>query len=346
MGATREEIVVTKVCCQTNEMDSLKHGNINANGIDIHFVEQGEGPLVVFCHGFPESWYSWRHQIPAVASAGFRAVALDMRGYGQTSKPEAISAYSLSHLVGDVVGAVAKLGHETAIIVGHDWGGPVAWNCALMRPDIFQAVAVLSVPFNPPTAIPDGIDLNDLMAVSAGDRDYYRLYFQEPGVAEAEMDKDVRHSMLGLMYSISGDIIKDGVHSEGWDGHFPKGESFVSQLVIPDELPPWLSEQDLQFYIDELSNSGFRGGINWYRNIKLIPGILAPFIGARICQPVLYLYGEYDRIAGNTKKAIETMPESLPNITDITKIQGAGHWLQQERPTEVNSAILAFLASL
>ncbi len=327
-------------------MDAAKHGDASANGIDIHYVEQGEGPLVVFCHGFPESWYSWRHQLPAIADAGYRAVALDMRGYGKTSSPESISSYSLAHLVGDVVGAVAALGHEQAVVVGHDWGGPVAWYSALMRPDVFRAVAVLSVPYSPPVVLPDGVSLNDLMAAGAGEQDYYRLYFQEPGVAEAELGADTRHSMLGFLYTISGDIIKDGVHSRGWDGHFPKGELLTSQLVIPDELPSWLTEEDLQFYVDALTDGGWRGGINWYRNIKMMPSILGPFVGASIKQPALYLYGEYDQIAGNTEAAVSALPQHLPDLRDVVSIPGAGHWLQQERPTEVNTALLSFLGGL
>jgi len=327
-------------------MEQLKHGTVSANSIDIHFVEQGEGPLVLFLHGFPESWYSWRHQIPAVAEAGYRAVALDMRGYGRTSKPEAIGSYSISHLVGDVIGAVAALGHERAVIVGHDWGGPVAWYSALMRPDVVQAVAVLSVPFSPPASLPEGVTLNDLMAVNAGGRNYYRLYFQEPGVAELELEADVRRSMLGFLYSVSGDIIRDGLHSHGWDGHFPMGETLAAQLVIPEELPPWLSEQDLQFYVDELTGSGFRGGINWYRNISAIPERLAPFVGSTITQPALYLYGEYDLIAGNTPAAIGALPAVLPDLRGVIKLDGAGHWLQQERPDEVNGALLEFLSEL
>ena len=326
--------------------EGLRHGRITANGIEIHFVEQGEGPLVLFLHGFPESWYSWRHQMPAVADAGYRAVALDMRGYGQSSKPEAIASYSISHLVGDVIGAVAALGHDQAVIVGHDWGGPVAWYSALMRPDVVRAVAVLSVPFNPPTSLPDGVTLNDVMRGNAAGRNYYRLYFQEPGVAEAELEADIRHSMLGFLYSISGDIISDGIHSQGWDGHFPRNESLSSQLVIPSELPAWLSQADLQFYVDELTRTGFRGGINWYRNISAIPGILAPFAGATVVQPALYLYGEHDLIAGNTDAAVNAMPSLLPNLRGVIRLEGAGHWLQQERPHQVNEALLEFLADL
>src|SRR5215218_9615317 len=200
-------------------MSSVTHRNVDANGLSVHLAEAGEGPLVIFSHGFPESWYSWRHQLPVVAQAGFHAVAMDMRGYGGTSKPEAISAYSLSDLVGDVVGVVAALGEQQAVVVGHDWGAPVAWYSALMRPDVFRAVASLSVPYIPPIGgLPEGVTINDLMRANATGRDYYRLYFQEPGVAEADLEADIERSVLGFMYTISGDIVADGVHETGWDG--------------------------------------------------------------------------------------------------------------------------------
>jgi pimeloyl-ACP methyl ester carboxylesterase len=238
----------------------FEHGQIDANGISIHTVAMGAGPLVVFCHGFPESWYSWRHQLPAVAAAGYRAVALDMRGYGQTSKPLDIGAYTMSHIVGDVVGAVAALGERQAVVVGHDWGSPVAWYSALMRPDVFRAVAALSVPYTPPiSGLPEGMTINDLMRAAAAGRDYYRLYFQEPGVAEADLEADVERSVLGFMYTISGDIVADGVHEVGWDGHFPMGETVTDQLVVPATLPSWLSADDLAFYFGEMRRSGYRG---------------------------------------------------------------------------------------
>lgn len=324
----------------------MNQGTLHTNGIDLHYVEQGTGPLVLFCHGFPESWYSWRHQLTALAAAGYRAVALDMRGYGQSSKPEAIEAYTVSHLVGDVVGAVAALGSEQAVVVGHDWGGPVAWYAALLRPDLFRAVAVLSVPYTPPTPLPAGMRLTDIMAANAGERHYYRLYFQPPGVAEADLEQDVRRTMLGLFYSLSGDIIADGRLEQGWDGYFPKGKTVAAQLVIPQRLPAWLTAADLQFYVDTFTQSGFRGGLNWYRNIDRLPGILAPFVGASLRQPALYLYGEYDVIAGNTPAALAALASSVPNLKAMIKVQGAGHWLQQEQPELVNAALIKFLDSL
>ena len=327
-------------------MAELTHKDIQANGINIHFVAAGDGPLVLLLHGFPESWYSWRHQLPILADAGFRAVALDMRGYGGTSQPEMISSYSLSKIIGDVVSVVNALNEKQAVVVGHDWGGPVAWYSALMRPDIFRAVAVLSVPYNPPMQVPDDLVLTKMMAENAGEREYYRSYFQEPGIAELDLESDIRHSMLGFFYSVSGDIVKDGIRSFGWDGHFPKGESMSSLMPIPKELPHWLTEEDLDHYVNTFKASGFRGGLNWYRNIDSLPGILAPFIGATIKQPALYMFGEHDLIAGNEESLVESMRTTLPNLTEIIKMEGAGHWLQQERPDEVNEHLLKFLAGL
>jgi pimeloyl-ACP methyl ester carboxylesterase len=184
------------------------------------------------------------------------------------------------------------------------------------------------------------------MAMMAGDREYYRLFFQEPGVAEADLERNFRDSMLGILYSFSGDIVADGIHQQGWDGHFPKGQALSEQLVVPEQLPAWLTQEDLDLYVREITASGFSGGFNWYRNIKRIPGLLAPFVGATINQPSLYLYGEYDLVAGNTPEAIQTLKDSLPNLRSCVRFQGAGHWLQQERPEEVNDELLTFLNGL
>ena len=329
-------------------MSDLEHGNLEANGINIHYVSQGEGPLVVFCHGFPESWYSWRHQLPAVAEAGYRGVALSMRGYGLTDAPQDIDRYSIHHLIGDVVGVVNGLGESTAVVVGHDWGAPVAWYSGLVRPDLFRAVVGMSVPFMPPTGgLPDGVTVNDVMRAMAGEeRDYYRLYFQEPGVAEAELEADVDRSVRGFLYSIAGEAFANGDVPPGWDGHFPAGEALVDQLVTPAELPGWLTEGDLQFYVDELTRTGFRGGLNWYRNINRLPGALAPWVGTTITQPTCYVAGSNDFIAGNTPEAIAGMQAALPDLRHCEVLEGAGHWIQQERADEVNQALVGFLNGL
>jgi pimeloyl-ACP methyl ester carboxylesterase len=241
----------------------FEHSQIDANDISIHTASLGEGPLVVFCHGFPECWYSWRHQLPVIAAAGFRAVALDMRGYGATTAPETTGAYTLSHMVGDVVGVVAALGESEAVVVGHDWGAPIAWYSALMRPDVFRAVVGMSVPYVAPAVLPPGVTITSRMRQAAGpDRNYYRLYFEEPGVAEADLEADVYRSVRGFLYSVSGDVVTDGVFGHGWDGYFPVGQDFMQQLVVPEALPAWLSEADVKFYGSELTRSGFHGGLS------------------------------------------------------------------------------------
>jgi pimeloyl-ACP methyl ester carboxylesterase len=328
------------------DADVFEHNQVDANGISIHSVSVGEGPLVVFCHGFPESWYSWRHQLPVVAAAGFRAVALDMRGYGGTTAPEATGAYTLSHMVGDVVGVVGALGESQAVVVGHDWGAPIAWYSALMRPDVFRAVVGMSVPYVAPAVLPPGVTITGRMRKTAGpDRQYYRLYFQEPGVAEADLEADIERTVRGFLYSISGDVVTDGVFDRGWDGYFPVGQDFLQQLVVPEVLPPWLSEEDVKVYASELTRSGFHGGLSWYRNYDSQPAILGPFVGTTITAPAMYISGENDLIAANPP-ALQKFPSSLPGLRGVHVLPDAGHWIQQERPEQVNDALVAFLLSL
>lgn len=326
----------------------LEHGSVATNGLEVHFESLGSGPLVVFCHGWPESWYSWRHQLPAVAEAGFRAVALHMRGYGDTGGPTDIDKYMITDLIGDVVGVVRGLGEDTAVVIGHDWGAPVAWYSALTRPDVFRAVGALSVPFLPPTGeLPDGVTVNDFMRMMAGDgREFYRLYFQEPGVAEADLERDIQASMLAVLYTLSGDVLVSGDRTEPHDGHFPVGQTWVESLTVPDELPSWLTEADLAFYVEEITRTGFRGGLNWYRNINRLPGCLAPWAGTPITQPAFYLGGSTDLIAGNTPDAIAAMKASVTDLRVCELLEGAGHWLQQERADEVTESLLGFLRGL
>ena len=232
-------------------MSELQHKFVAINGIRMHYVEQGAGPLVVLCHGFPESWYSWRHQLPALATAGFRAVAPDQREYGQTDRPERIEAYDIFNLVGDAVGLVNSLGVDSAVIVGHDWGAPVAWHSALLRPDIFQAIALLSVPYiGRGTTCP-----TDAMKALAGDQHFYAIYFQEPGRVEKELEEDPRRTMAMLLYSLSG----DAPPPDQWKFIFPKSMKFIDTCVVPKKLPPWLTQADLDFFAGEFERAGFRG---------------------------------------------------------------------------------------
>ena len=241
-------------------MTEVSHRFIETNGIRMHVAEQGSGPLVLLCHGFPESWYSWRHQIGALADAGFHVVAPDMRGYGQTEAPEAIDQYTLLHLVGDMVGVLDALGAETAVIVGHDWGAPVAWHAALLRPDRFRAVIGLSVPYRPrgkvrPTTV----------MPRTNDAVFYQLYFQQPGVAEADLEADVRASVRGILLRVAGEatVPPSGFAMVPLDG----GMRARTPTETPAPLPDWLTEADVDFYAAEFARTGFRGGLNWYRNI-------------------------------------------------------------------------------
>jgi pimeloyl-ACP methyl ester carboxylesterase len=322
-------------------MAELKHRFIETNGIKMHIAEQGDGPLVVLCHGWPESWYSWRHQIPALAAAGFHVVAPDQRGYGQTDKPEPIDAYNILQLTGDIVGLVNALGDETAIIAGHDWGAPVAWTSALVRPDIFRAVVLLSVPYFPRGSIRPTIG----MKAMAGDRNFYQLYFQEPGKVEKELEEDVRRSMMMILYGASG----DPPPNERWNFIFDKSKKFIESGVVPTKLPAWLSEADVDFYAGEFKRAGFRGGINWYRNSDR-NWELTPFLaGAKLRQPTLFVAGDRDVVidmVGGKENVMATLDANVPNLRKKVLLPGAGHWTQQERPREVNELMVEFVGGL
>jgi len=319
-------------------MAELQHKFVTTNGIKMHYVEQGSGPLVVLCHGWPESWYSYRHQIPALAAAGFRVVAPDQRGYGQTDKPEPIEDYNILNLVGDIVGLVNNLGVDTAVIVGHDWGAPVAWNSALLRPDIFRAIALLSVPYFPRTPM----NPSEMIKAAAGDENFYQLYFQEPGKVEKELDADPRRTMAMMLYSASGDPPLD----QQWKFRFPKTMKFIETGVVPKQLPAWLTEADLDFFGNEFKKSGFRGGINWYRNIER-NWKLTPFLnGAKLRQPAVFAAGEQDCVRKMNPSGYENVGAFMPNLKKSVIIPGAGHWIQQERPQQVNDILIEFLKGL
>ncbi|MCC7366649.1 MAG: alpha/beta hydrolase [Dehalococcoidia bacterium] len=318
-------------------MTEITHRFVETNGIRMHIAEAGEGPLVLLCHGFPESWYSWRHQITAIADAGFHVVAPDQRGYGQTEAPQDIAAYTQLHLAGDMVGLVQALGEETAVIAGHDWGAPVAWNSALMRPDIFRAVIGLSVPYTPRGSIRP----TDGMKMMAGENFFYILYFQEPGVAEAELEADVRRSQRMFLYSASGEPAAGTVFRQ-----MPKDRKFLDWSVDPGEdWETFVTKADLDFYTAEFERAGFRGGLNWYRNVDRTWELMAPFHGAKIMQPALFIAGERDGVIAN-RQTVTDLPVHLPNLRKTVLLPGCGHWTQQERPAEVNAAMIEFLRGL
>jgi pimeloyl-ACP methyl ester carboxylesterase len=326
-------------------MSEPTHRIVDANGIRIHIAEQGSGPLVLLCHGFPESWYSWRHQLKALAQAGYHAVAPDMRGYGDTDRPVEIDRYTLFHLVGDMVGVLDALKEKNAVIVGHDWGAPVAWHAALMRPDRFRAVVGLSVPYRPRGSIAP----TTVMPQNA-DATFYQLYFQTPGVAEAELEADARVSLRKTLYSGSGDVPRrnPGAAPAGGVGMVPRSGGFLSRMKDPDTLPPWLNDADMDVYARQFQQSGFRGGLNWYRNIDRNWELLAPYAAASVSVPALYMAGELDLVVSfpRMKEVIADLPRYIPQLRGSVMLPGCGHWTQQERPSEVNQAIIDFLSRL
>ena len=319
-------------------MNAPSHHFVETNGIRMHYVEAGSGPLVVLCHGFPESWYSWRHQIAALAEAGFRVVAPDQRGYGQTDRPEPVDAYTIFHLAGDIVGLVNGLQERSAAIVGHDWGAPVAWYSAQLRPDLFRAVGLLSVPY-----IPRGpMRPSAIVKAAFGDKIFYQEYFQEEGTAERELERDVRASLLATFYSLSG----DAAPNERWRYAFERSEKFLDGVVVPKKLPPWLSEADLDFFSDEFKRTGFRGGLNWYRNIDRNWELTGFLDGAKLDQPTLFVAGERDAVVEFYADPYQALEINVPNLVGKLLLADAGHWIQQERPAEVNRLLIDFLSSV
>ena len=313
-----------------------------ANSIHMRYAEIGPcasgAPLVLFCHGWPESWYSWRHQLQAVSAAGFRCVAPDMRGYGGTQAPETIEHYTLFHLVGDMAELVKALGETRAFIVGHDWGAPVAWHAALWRPDLFPAVCAMSVPYSPPGYI-DVLSALEKLGIN----DFYMQYFQKPGVAEAEMQQDIRTALRRIYYTAGGDLTEPG---KGF-ARLPDG-TLLSNTVDPPKLPAWLSEADLDYYAGEFARTGFRGGFNWYRNLRRNWELSGPWRGQPIRQPSLFIAGSRDGVlrCPAAKAQLEAFSKTLPGLRGNHILEGAGHWVQQEQPAAVNKLLIDFLKGL
>ncbi|HJS88000.1 MAG TPA: alpha/beta hydrolase [Acetobacteraceae bacterium] len=313
--------------------------DVACNGVRLRITEQGGGPLVLLLHGWPELAYSWRHQIPALAEAGWHVVAPDMRGFGGSEAPEPVGQYTVLHLVGDMVALASEMGERQAVIVGHDWGANIAWTAALLRPDLFRAVAALSVPFRPRGPVPP------LAAVRRAGLDrFYWIYFQEQGVAEAEFEADPTATLRRILYSGSGDAPR----REGLALTLPEDGGFLSRTLEPSALPGWLTARDLETMAASFRRTGFRGGLNYYRNLDRNWELLAPWQGALVTPPALFIAGTRDVVI-NSPIATgwqDAMAAYVPNLRETVLIEGGGHWIQQERPAEVNAALLRFLAEL
>ena len=311
---------------------SIKQRRVATNGIELNIAEQGEGPLVLMLHGFPESWYSWRHQFAPLAAAGFHAVAPDMRGYGKSDKPHNIDAYNQVQVVNDIVGLIPALGYQTAIVFGHDWGAPTAWSCALNHPDKFTAVGALSVPFSPRSQVQPMPMMREIFKGQF----FYQLYFQEPGVAEAEFEKDIRTALRKFLYLGAGEADLSGITGKGPD------DDLLTSLPNPAALPKWLTEADLDFYTGEFTRSGMRGPLNYYRNHDLT-WELTKGSPEQIRQPAMFVAGERDGVVVMAADALKKMPERVTDLRINRLIPGIGHWTQQEAPAVVNEEMLRFL---
>ncbi|MEU9131014.1 alpha/beta hydrolase [Kitasatospora sp. NPDC048540] len=318
-------------------MSEITHRIVrSSSGLRMRVAEAGEGPLVLLLHGFPESWYSWRHQLTALADAGYHAVAPDQRGYGATGGPDAVDQYSILHLAGDALGLLPALGAERAVVVGHDWGAPVAWHTALLRPDLVRGVVGLSVPPFPrgdklPTAT-----LRHLI----GDA-YYMLYFQQPGPAEAELAHDLP-TTFRRMFAGRARLGETGMPL------VPEGGGFLDLFEDPAELPDWLTEADIDFYTAEYSAHGFARPLNWYRNLDRNWELTSAWHGARIEAPALLIVGERDLVAASphARDALDGLHHHVPRLQEILWLPGTGHWTQQERPKEVSEALIQFVQGL
>ncbi len=322
-------------------MSEITERDIQSNGLNMHIAEAGEGPLVVLCHGFPESWYSWRHQLRALSDAGYHVVAPDQRGYGGTDAPPNIDDYTIFHLVGDIVGLVNALGESQAVVVGHDWGSPVAWNCASLRPDVFRAVASLSVPIGPRGSTPPLVSLKELF----GDRFFYQLYFQTPGVAEHELQNDIPTTMRKMLFGASG-AVNRGNMLERRSDPAPDTAFMLERMPDPgDDLPDWLTKEDIDYYASQFHKAGFRGGLNWYRNIDRNWELSGSLQGLKINQPAYFMTGTRD-VVPYSENALAAMKTVLTNLVDAVVLPDIGHWTQQEAPEAVNEGLIQFLKGL
>jgi pimeloyl-ACP methyl ester carboxylesterase len=319
----------------------MQFTTVHRGDIALNVAVQGEGPLILCVHGWPELWYSWRHQMAHFAARGYRVAAMDVRGYGGSSKPHAIAAYTMREIAADVAAVIDALaGAEgKAILFGHDWGAPIVWNAAVLHPDRVRAVAGLSVPFVPASPA----SLVDALRVMYAGRFFYQLYFQAEGVVEAEVEADMRGALRRIYYTISGNAPLNA-----WLAPKPADARLLDGMVDPDPFPAWMSEADLQVYVDAFEAGGFRGPINRYRAQVLDPAELADIHGKPVTQPACFIGGGNDAVRAFVP-GMDLYADPGANCLDYrgtTIIPGIGHWVQQEAPDAVNAALEAFLTGL
>jgi len=323
-------------------MPEIRHAQIATNGIELHVATAGpaDGQPVVLCHGFPELWYSWRHQLDALGEAGFRVLAPDLRGYGGSSQPTEVADYGSDQLTGDLCGLLDHYGYESAVFCGHDWGSMVVWELGRLHPDRASAICNLSVPYSQAPAPP-----TEIFGQLFEDKFFYMLYFQEVGPAESEFSEDPRNWVRTMLYSASGEgmaesttVLVDAPR---------QGTRFIDILTpAPETLPPWLSEKDIDIYTEGLGRGGLFGPVSFYRNLDANWERTKDIGPSVYTMPIGFITGSLDPVNLMMPGSAAAMAEALPDFRGSTVIEGAGHWVQQEKPEETNAALLAFLASV
>ena len=311
---------------------------VDVNGVRLRVAEAGppDGPVVILAHGFPELAYSWRHQVPVLAAAGYRVLAPDQRGYGGSSRPPAVESYDIAALTGDLVGLLDAVGAQRGAVIGHDWGAVVAWSTPLLHPGRVAAVAGLSVPPVPRPLTPPTEAFRRIF----GTNFFYILYFQQPGVADAEMAGDPERAlrrMLGGMRTPQDEATARRMLAAGPEG-------FIDRLPEPQRLPDWLSAAELEHYVAEFTRTGFTGALNWYRNFERNWQIMATPVASTIDAPALFVGGDDDPVLKFTRT--DRAREVVVGPYRSVMLEGAGHWIQQERPEEINAELLDFLSAV
>ncbi len=320
-----------------HDRPGVRHRYVDARGLRMHIAEAGTGPLVLLLHGFPECWYSWRHQLSDLAEAGYHVVAPDQRGYCRTGGPEAADQYTILHLAGDVIALLDALGESQAVLAGHDWGAPVAWHAALLRPDRFRGVIGLSVPYRPRGSRPP----TAAMRSSIGDG-FYMIYFQQPGVADAELAREPRQTFTRVLYGASGD-------APAVVPIVPPGGGFLDICAEPPASagwPGWLTGDDIAAFVAEYEGSGFTGPLNWYRNLDRNWELTAAWHNAPVTIPALFIAGDRDLVISRARETLPRLRDYAPQLREPVLLSGCGHWTQQERPDDVSQAMIRFIREL
>jgi pimeloyl-ACP methyl ester carboxylesterase len=335
--STRSNLNMQTQTAPKTDLPEITHRKIQTNGINMHIAETGKGFPVVFLHGFAELWYSWRHQLPAIAAAGFHAVAPDLRGFGQTDAPPEVESYSTKNRAADIIGLLDALNAEKCVLVGNDWGSGLAWALSQLYPERVAAMFHLNIAYaprgdEPPTAS---------IAKFAKGHFNFALHFQKPGVAEREFEKDVKASMRRFLYAFSGET-PPGV-TEYLFMQKPADRDVLEGMPEPEKLPDWLSEADLDYYAKEYSRTGFRSPLNMYRNMDRDWQELPQVGMGEVKQPVLFMGGKKDPSV--VYAPFDPMIRAVARLRKIIFLENCGHWIQQERVETVNQELIEFLKS-